>query len=35
MKKVEELEKRLDRVENVAHVPKDFKCNYPKNKGEK
>lgn len=26
--KVEELEKRLDLVERVAHTPKDFKCNY-------
>ena len=28
--KVEELEKRLDLVERVAHTPKDFKCNYKK-----
>ena len=26
--KVEELEKRLNLVERVAHTPKDFKCNY-------
>ena len=33
-KKVKQIEKRLSKVESVAHQPKDFKCNY-KSKGEK
>ena len=33
-KKVKQIEKRLNKVESVAHEPKDFKCNY-KPKGEK
>ena len=28
--KVEELEKRVDLVERVAHPQKEFKCNYKK-----
>jgi len=28
--KVENLENRLAKVEQIAHTPKDFKCNYKK-----
>ena len=31
-KKVKNLEIRLKNLENIAHAPKDFKCNYTKEK---
>ena len=31
-KKVKEMEKRLKLLEEVAHSPKNFKCNYTKKK---
>tara|TARA_R100000808_G_scaffold24369_1_gene56014 strand:- start:1612 stop:1827 length:216 start_codon:yes stop_codon:yes gene_type:complete len=33
-KKVSEMDKRLNLLENMAHPPKNFKCNYKVNKGE-
>ena len=28
--KVKDIEGRLKNLENIAHIPKDFKCNYKK-----
>ena len=33
--KVKNLESRLKILENIAHTPKNFKCNYKKQKGNK
>ena len=33
--KVKEMESRLKNLEKMAHSPKNFKCNYPKNGGNK
>ena len=33
--KVEDIEVRLNNLEKIAHKPKNFKCNYPKDGGNK